>query len=144
MRFDNVTVVTMAEVKSDAVLWNNEAWTFHATGLTRRVFVNAARTRVIKVPVHRFDYEHNRNEAESWKTLSEEKRNEFAECAILPNGWLEMEFLTTLNDPDVYEKWSHRELSVEELQFASSCRNEVGFDKDGKLKCYDYDEYRRY
>jgi len=146
MKFDhdNVRVVTVKEVKSDAVMWNNEAWTFHATGLTRRVFVNADRTKVIKVPVSYFDYQHNKNEAESWKTLDDKLRDEFAECTLLPNGWLQMEFLTTLNDPDVFEKWGHRELSVEELQFASACRNEVGFDKDGKLKCYDYDEYRKY
>lgn len=142
--FDNVRVVTVNEVKADAVVWNNEVWKFHATGLTRRVFVNEDRTKVIKVPVQRYDYNHNANEAESWKKMSEDKKKEFAECEILPNGWLMMEFLTTLNDPDVFEKWGHRELTTEEMQFAASCRNEVGFDSDGNLKCFDYDEYRRY
>jgi hypothetical protein len=80
--------------------------------------------------------------------MSEEKRQEFAECKLLSNGWLEMEFLVTLKElsenEKVAEEWSHLELSAEDMAFAASCRNEVGFDKDGKMKCYDYDEYRRY
>jgi hypothetical protein len=141
-------VVTVKEVKGDAVFHNGEVFTFHDTGLTRRVYVNADRTKVLKVPVSLLDYEHNRHEAESWENMSEEKRQEFAECKLLSNGWLEMEFLVTLKElsenEKVAEEWSHLELSAEDMAFAASCRNEVGFDKDGKMKCYDYDEYRRY
>lgn len=144
MRLENVTVVTAKEVKGDAVLHKNEVWTFHATGGTRRVYVNGDKTRVLKVPVSLSDYEHNRNEDESWNEMNEEQRKEFAECKLLTNGWLEMEYLSTLNDPTTFDLWSHIELTAEQIAFASSCRNEVGFDKEGNLKCFDYDEYRKY
>ena len=146
MKFDynNVTVVTTKEVKADALFHNGEVWKFHDTGLTRRVFVNEDRTRVIKVPVTKMDYEHNAKEAEAWESMSEERRKEFAECKLLENGWLEMEFLTTLKDPAVFDTFGHVEMTAEKMQFAASCRNEVGFDKEGNLKCFDYDEYRRY
>lgn len=141
-------IVTAKEVKGDAIFHNGKVFTFHETGLTRRVYVNAERTKVLKVPVSLIDYEHNRHEAEAWEQMNSEKREEFAECKLLENGWLEMEFLVTLNelskDEKLAEEWSHIDLSAAQMAFAASCRNEVGFDKDGKLKCYDYDEYRRY
>lgn len=141
-------VVTVKEVKGDAVFHNGEVFTFHDTGLTRRVYVNADRTKVLKVPVSLLDYDHNRREAEAWESMSEEKRKEFAECKLLSNGWLEMEFLVTLReleeDEKLAEEWSDREVTAAEMAFAASCRNEVGFDKDKTMKCYDYDEYRRY
>ncbi len=138
------TVVTMKEVKSDAVMFNGEAYVYHNTGLTRRVFVNKEKTKVVKIPVSEHDFEHNRNEAEMWENATDEQRATLTPCRLLSNGWLEMDFLYTLNDPETDVKWGHIELSNLDIQFASSCRNEVGFDTEGKLRCYDYDEYRKY
>lgn len=144
----NVRVVTTNEIKADAIFHNGEVFSYHASGLTRRVFANADRTKVLKVPVTLMDYEHNRKEAEAWSKMNEEERKEFAECKLNENGWLEMEFLTTLHEleekPDVAKQFENVRMSTEEIKFAQSCRNEVGFDKNGKLKCFDYDEYRRY
>lgn len=39
------------ENNADVIIVNNEAFTFKATGLTRRVFENSDKTKVIKVLV---------------------------------------------------------------------------------------------
>lgn len=137
-------VVTVNQVAEDAVMFDNKVYLYHNQGLTRKVFANKEKTKVIKVPVSKRDYEYNKSEAEWWASASEEQRKTMTPCRLLSNGWLEMDFLYTLNDPETQNKFGHIELTMEEIQFATSCRNEVGFDAEGKLRCYDFDEYRKY
>lgn len=35
-------------------------------------------------------------------------------------------------------------MNLLQIQFAGKCRDEVGWDKDGNLKCFDLDEYRKW
>ncbi len=90
------------------------------------------------------DFRHNENEAQLWDSATEEQKKTLTPCRLLSNGWLEMDFLYTLNDPETDKMFGHIELSADDIHFAASCRNEVGFDTEGKLRCYDYDEYRKY
>ena len=141
---EHIVTAESNQVKSDAVLFNGEAFVFHNTGLTRRVYANKTKTKVVKVPITEMDFEHNRKEADLWETASEQTKLQLTPCRLLPNGWLEMDFLYTLNDPETEDKFGHVVLTNLDIQFASSCRNEVGYDAEGKLRCYDYDEYKKY
>ena len=131
------------ENEADLIIVNGETFTFKATGLTRRVFANADKTKVIKVPVKLATFHFNDEEIECWENASDETRLELASTKILDNGYIEQEFLHTLDDPTT-EEWLGRFLTQKEIRFADSCRSDVGFDEDGKLKCFDLHEYKKY
>jgi hypothetical protein len=136
----NVNTATV-ESTADVILVNGEVFTYKNSGLTRRVFVNADKTLIIKVPITVLDQVHNDNEAELWSEADEETRSQLAETQRLSNGYILQEFLQTLDD-ETTEEWLNRPMSMSEIRFATSCRNEVGYDTNGKLKCYDYDEFK--
>jgi hypothetical protein len=142
-KIEQIINVNTATVESTAVviLVNGEAFTYKNSGLTRRVFVNADKTLIIKVPITVLDQVHNDNEAELWSEADEETRSQLAETQRLSNGYILQEFLQTLDD-ETTEEWLNRPMSMSEIRFATSCRNEVGYDTNGKLKCYDYDEFK--
>ena len=144
-RIEHIVDVKTATVEStaDVILVNGEAFTYKNTGLTRRVFVNKDKTLVVKVPVNIFDQKHNDKEAEHWENCSEEERKQLAETKRLANGYILQEFLQTLDD-DSTPEWLGRPMTMTEIGFASSCRSDVGFDANGVLKCYDYDEFKKY
>lgn len=138
----NVNTATV-ESKADVILVNGEAFTYKNSGLTRRVFVNKDKTLIVKVPITVEDQRHNDNEAELWSEADEETRSQLAETQRLSNGYILQEFLQTLDD-ETTEEWLNRPMSMSEIRFATSCRNEVGYDTSGRLKCYDYDEFKKY
>lgn len=138
----NVSTATV-ETKADVIIVNGEAFTYKNSGLTRRVFVNKSKTLVIKVPVEKDYQKHNDNEAELWITSSETNKAQLAETKRLDNGYILQEYLQTLDD-DETEDIIGRPLTMEEIAFASSCRDDVGFDSNGVLKCYDYDEFKKW
>jgi hypothetical protein len=144
-RIEQIVDVNTATVEStaDVILVNGEAFTYKNSGLTRRVFVNKDKTLVVKVPINTYDQTHNDKEAKHWSESSEEERKQLAETKRLPNGFIVQEFLQTLDD-DTTPEWLGRPLTMTEIAFASSCRSEVGFDANGVLKCYDYDEFKKY
>ena len=138
----NVNTATV-ESKADVIMVNGEAFTFKNTGLTRRVFENKSKTLIIKVPVRKEYQDHNDNEAKLWEEATEEERSQLAETKRLSNGYILQEYLHTLDDDDT-EKWLNRPMTMAEIRFATSCRNDVGYDTEGRLKCYDYDEFKQY
>jgi len=95
------------ENKADLIIVNNEVFTFKATGLTRRVFANKEKTKVIKVPVKLDTFFYNDEEIKCWNNASEEKRLELASTKILDNGYIEQEYLHTLDD-ETTEEWLGR------------------------------------
>jgi hypothetical protein len=131
------------EASADVIVVNNEIFTYKNSGLTRRVFVNESKTKVIKVPVKLDTYHFNKEEIECWENADEETRLELATTKILENGYIEQEYLHTLDDPDT-EEWLGRPMTQKEIRFASSCRNDVGYDSEGNLKCFDLHEYKQY
>lgn len=131
------------ENQADAVIVNGEVFTYKNSGLTRRVFVNADKTKVVKIPVHANSFHFNTQEIDAWNDASEEVKKELAETQILENGYIIQEYLHTFDDKDTGE-WLGRDLTMKELRFGKSCRDDVGFDKDGNLKCFDLHEYKLY
>ncbi len=127
----------------DVILVNGEAFTFKSSGITRRVFANADKTKVIKVLVEKHSFDFNKEEQKEWDNASEEKRKQLAQTRLLENGYIEQEYLHTLDDETTAE-WLKRPLTMSEIRFAQSCRNDVGFDADGNLKCFDLHEYKQY
>ena len=144
-KIEQIVDVNVATVEStaDVILVNGEAFTYKNSGLTRRVFVNEAKTLIVKTPITKYDQAHNDEEARLWEEADEETRSQLAETQRLSNGYILQEFLQTLDD-ETTEEWLNRPMSMSEIRFATSCRNEVGYDTNGKLKCYDYDEFKKY
>jgi len=144
-KIEQIINVNQATVEStaDVIFVNGEAYTFKNTGLTRRVFVNKEKTLVIKVPTQTHFQIHNDNEAKLWAEASDEIRLQLAETKQLSNGYILQEYLHTLDDKDT-EAWLGRSMKMSEIRFATSCRNDVGYDDEGRLKCYDYDEFKKY
>jgi len=127
------------ENKADLVIINGEIFTYKNTGLTRRVFVNDDKTKVVKIPVYLNSFDFNTEENECWVNASENVKSEMANTQILDNGYIIQEFLHTLDDENT-EEWLGRDMSMKEISFAKSCRNDVGYDENGKLKCFDLNE----
>lgn len=138
----NVNTATV-ESTADVILVNGEAFTYKNSGLTRRVFENKNKTLVVKVPIDVEYQRHNDNEATLWNEASEELRSQLAETQRLPNGYIVQEYLHTLDDKETQE-WLGRLMTNKEIRFAASCRNDVGYDANGVLKCFDYDEFKQY
>lgn len=126
------------DITKQVILYKDEAYTFFDTGLTRYVFTNKDKTKVIKILIEnregRFDY--NEEEFEIYQNASDEKRKELA-CTEMNGRIIEQEFCTPI-------KFDTREMTIKQMLFAKSCRNEVGWTKDGKLVCFDLDEYKKY
>ena len=106
MRIEQVISFQHVEnsISEHVILYKGEAFTFYDMGLTRYVFANADKTKVIKIQ----------------------------------NGSIiEQEFCLPI-------KFSDKKLNIAQMLFAKSCRNEVGWNKEGNLVCFDLDEYMRY
>jgi hypothetical protein len=127
--------------KTDAILVNGEVFAFKADGLTRRVFANADKTKVVKVCFARGNY-FNQEELNLFTQANDKKKAELADTKMLDNGYIEQEYLITLDMPEADELIKN--LTPEQIAFARSCRGDVGFDKNGVLKCHDIEEYRKY
>lgn len=127
-----------SSIKSQAIMYKGELYTYFDKGLTRYVFVNKDKTRVIKLLIDKNGKNYNEEEADIYNDASDELKSKFAETNIACNGLIvEQEFCNPI-------KFDDRKLNIPQLLFASSCRNEVGWTKDGKLVCFDLDEYKRY
>lgn len=131
------------EKDEDVIIVNGEAFTYKASGLTRRVYQNADKTKVIKIALRTSYQNNNLEEAKIYENASEKVKSQMAETRLLDNGYIEQEFLWTLDDP-LTESTITREITVEEIRFARSCREDVGFDKNGVMKVHDLEEYGKY
>lgn len=131
------------EQDTDIIIVNGEVFTYKASGLTRRVYQNKDKTKVIKIALQESYYYNNTEEASIYNSMSENVRAQMAETKLLDNGYIEQEFLWTLDDP-LTESMITRDITIEEIRFARSCRNDVGFDKNGVMKCHDLEEYKKY
>ena len=106
------------ENKADVIIVNGEIFTFKATGLTRRVFKNKDKTKVIKVPVQITSFDYNQQEIDIWDNSTIEKKLDLASTKLLSNGYIEQEFLHTLDDVET-DKWLGRSMTQKEIRFAS-------------------------
>jgi hypothetical protein len=128
--------ISLSEAKKMVIMHKGEAYTYFDEGLTRHVYVNADETKVIKLLIKENCKDYNTEEFEIYTNASDEIKAEMVETTI-SNGLIEQEFVTPI-------KFGGKRLTIPQRLFASSCRNEVGWDKDGKLLCFDLDEYKKY
>jgi hypothetical protein len=125
-------------IEKKVILYKGEAYSYYDTGNTRYVFVNDSKTRVIKLLIDQNYKDFNLEEIEIYKYATEEKKKEMAETVMNYDGLVvEQEYCSPL-------KWDNRPMTIQQMLFAKSCRNEVGWDKDGNLKCFDLDEYKKW
>jgi len=140
MKIENIILQNHKDdsIQKKIILYNNEAFTYFDSGLTRHVFVNSDKTKVIKILVNKNSKDFNTEEIEIYKNAKGEIREQMAKTKIALNGYvIEQEFCSPI-------KFDDRELTIAQMLFASSCRNEVGWTKEGKLVCFDLDEFKRY
>lgn len=126
------------EITTQAVVYKGETYRYFDQGLTRYVFVNEKRTKVIKFLIDPEMKDFNAEEYEIYKKASAEHKENMAATSIGMGGTLvEQEFCNPI-------KHDGRKMSIPQMLFAKSCRNEVGWTKDGKLVCFDLDEYKKW
>jgi hypothetical protein len=115
----------------DSILYNNEIYTFLNSGLTRNVFVNSDKTKVIKILIDNNSINHNEIE---YKIFD------------LNNNQMAITEYDKINNIIIqeYVKPVDRELTLSEIKFSMACRGEVGLTKLDKLVCFDLDEYKKY
>lgn len=126
------------DVRNDAIFHKGEVYTYFDEGLTRHVYANADQTKVIKILIQKNSMDFNLEEFEIYQNASDEVKAEMAETKLTMDGMLiEQEFCNPI-------KFDDRKLSIPQMLFAGSCRDEVGWDKDGKLVCFDLNEFKKY
>ena len=126
------------KVKNDVILYKGEIFTFFDCGLTRYVFTNKDKTKVIKLLISERGKDYNEEEYLIYEKANENVKKEMAETTLEYDGMvIEQEFCEPI-------KFSERKLTIPQMLFARSCRDEVGWNKDGNLVCFDLDEYKKY
>lgn len=125
-------------IQNQAILYKGEAYTYFDSGNTRHVFVNPDKTKVIKILINKHFKEYNLEEVQIYKNAKPADRELMAVTEIQYNGHVvEQEFCNPI-------KLDDRKLTIAQALFAGKCRNEVGWNKEGKLVCFDLDEYKKY
>lgn len=125
-------------VKRDAIVYLGVFYEYFDSGNTRDVYVNKDKTKVIKLLTYDFTHtEYNIKEEAIYSDASEENRQLMAETDIDDNGVVFQEFCNPV-------KFDDRPLNIAQTLFSEQCRNEVGWNKDGKLVCFDLDEFKQY
>jgi hypothetical protein len=125
-------------IKNQVILYKGEAFTFFDQGLTRYVFTNEDKTKVIKILIEKGGFDFNLDEVNVYRNASETTKKKLAKTELTYNGMIiEQEFCNPI-------KFDSRELNIQQILFANACRNEVGWNKDGELVCFDLDEYMKY
>jgi hypothetical protein len=122
----------------ECILYKGEIFEYFDEGLTRMVYVNADKTKVIKLLIDKRGHDFNTEEFEIYENASEEKKAKLAHTEICESGFIiEQEFCNPI-------KLDDRDLTIPQMLFASACRNEVGWNSKGDLVCFDLDEYQKY
>lgn len=129
---------SLQQAQGTLIIRNNDTFRYWDEGCTRYVYVNKDRTKVIKIEKDKYSAHRTFNveEFQKYKNASEEDKKLMVEPTLV-YGMIEMDFVTPI-------KFDSRRLSIKQRIFASSCRNEVGWNKDGELVCFDLDEFKKY
>lgn len=126
------------EIHQQVILYKGDVFTYFDSGLTRHVFVNHNKTKAIKILQKSVFKDFNTEEFEIYQNASPENKSQMAATQLTYNGHvIEQEFCNPI-------KFDDRPLTIPQMLFAASCRNEVGFNAQGNLVCFDLDEYKKY
>lgn len=130
--------VERRDVESDVILYKGEAYTYFDSGLTRYVFVNADKTKVIKILINKNGFDFNEEEKNIYDNALPEHREKMAKTELTTYGTIiEQEFCNPI-------KFDDRRLTIKQMLFANACRSEVGWNSKGELVCFDLNEYMKY
>lgn len=125
-------------IREQAILYKGEVYSYFDQGLTRYVFANADKTKVIKLLIRKDQFDFNKEEAIVYELADDEQKKQLAHTQLTLNGMVvEQEFC----EP---QKFAKKSLTIQQMMFASSCRDEVGWTADGRLVCYDLSEFKKY
>lgn len=127
--------ITVQEASQMSIMHQGEIFSYFDEGCTRYVFANEDKTKVIKLEKERRNNHYNELENEIYENALEENKKLMAKTKMV-NGFIEQEFVLPI-------KFGGRRLTMEQIRFASSCRQEVGW-KGEDLVCYDLDEFKKY
>ncbi len=128
--------ITLEEAKSMVIMHKGEAYTYYDEGCTRHVFANKDETKVIKILQRDTGQDFNATENKIYQNANEEDKKQMAKTELV-NGMIEQEFCLPI-------KFGGKRLHIAEKLFARQCRNEVGWADDGRLVCFDLDEFKKY
>jgi len=128
--------ISLEEAKSMIIMHNGETYTYFDEGCTRHVFANKNETKVIKILQRDNHFDFNTEEANIYDKASDDDKKQMAKTELV-NGMIEQEFCLPI-------KFGGKRLTIPQKLFASQCRNEVGWDKDDNLVCFDLDEFKKY
>lgn len=120
----------------DVFHYKGDKYTYFDEGLTRSVWVNEEKTKVVKVLHDALNHDFNKDEFETYTNSSEKDRDQMA-LTELEDGVIVQEFCNPI-------KFDNRPLKLRQKLFAAQCRNEVGWNHAGELVCFDLDEYKKY
>lgn len=129
--------ISLEEARQLTILHNGVVYKFFDEGSTRFVYVDDDMTTVLKLNKNKIGKDWNAEELEIWENSSEEDKKLMAETKLLKRGFIEQKFVTPI-------KYGGRKLNQEQKEFATSCRNEVGWNEKGELICFDLDEFKKY
>lgn len=130
----NSKILTKIEARKLILLHENDVFHYFDEGCTRFVFKNDDKTKVLKLEK---DSSNRANYFEDKLYEESDQKDKLAKTKLLPNGFIEQEFCLPI-------KYGGKKLNDEQKEFAWSCRNEVGWNKDGELVCFDLDEFMKY
>lgn len=134
---ENIINVVKKRDDEDVVIFNNEIYTYLDSGLTRKVYVNEDKTKVVKILIDD-QYNFNKSEYDTYNNSSEENRIQMAETFLSKDGfYVIQEYVENI-------KFSSKRMNMKQILFAESCRKEVGWTSDGRLVCFDLDEFKKY
>ena len=128
--------ISLRDAQDMLIIHNNETFKYFDEGNTRYVFVNNDKTKVIKLAKDKFSNKFNEVEFDIYQNADEKYKKQMAPTR-LENGFIEQDFCLPI-------KYGGRRLTIKEKLFASACRNEVGWDQEGNLVCFDLDEFLKY
>lgn len=130
--------ISLDNARKMVLMHKGETFTYFDEGCTRYVYVNKDESKVIKLDKREFnrDNQWNEDEFKIYKNASDEDKSQMVPTTI-HNGLIEQEFVTPI-------KYGGKKLTIKQRQFAISCRNEVGWTEDGRLLCFDLDEFKKY
>lgn len=129
-------VILLSQARQMVIMHEGEIYKFFDEGCTRFVYVNDDYTKVIKMNKDKYT-DYNKEEAEIYNKASEEDKVQMCPTKLVVTGFVEQKFVTPI-------KYGGKKLNKGQLDFANSCRNEVGWDENGELVCFDLDEFKKY
>lgn len=128
--------INLSHAKQMIILHEGQEFKYFDEGCTRYVFVDEDMSKVVKLEKIYLESHHNKLELEIYNNANQQDKSKMAKTTLI-NGLIEQEFVTPI-------KFGGIKLNEKQRWFAQRCRNEVGWNSEGELVCFDLDEYMKY